>query len=379
MAEDFTWTTNSDAIVITGYLGPGGGVAIPDRITGLPVTRIGRQAFFNCSVLTNLTLGTNVASIEDRAFAFCTNLAGLALSNSVTTVGSAAFYGCRSLASLTLGGNVATIGNAAFYNCRSLATVAIPGSVTNIGDTAFASCTGLEAITVELSNPCYSSADGVLFDKAATALIQFPGGRPGNYIVPDRVTSIGDHALYGCSGLTSVIIGRGVTNMASYAVADCPSLTNVIVGPSLASIGILAFDSCPSLTQVCFKGNAPACLAAPWLPFPLPFNQSSNVTCYYLPGTAGWGASYADRPTAPWFLPQPVILNFGPGFGLQGNFFGFVVSWATDATVVVEASTNLTTPVWSPVGTNTLSDGWSFFRDPNQAPLSARFYRLRWP
>jgi hypothetical protein len=47
--------------------------------------------------------------------------------------------------------------------------------------------------------------------------------------------------------------------------------------------------------------------------------------------------------------------------------------------VVVEASTNLANPVWSPVGTNTLTGGASYFSDPRWTNYPARFYRLRSP
>ena len=41
----FNYTTNNGTITITGYTGPGGAVAIPDTINGLPVTSIGDYAF----------------------------------------------------------------------------------------------------------------------------------------------------------------------------------------------------------------------------------------------------------------------------------------------------------------------------------------------
>jgi len=37
----FNYVTNSGAITITGYTGPGGDVIIPSTITGLPVRSIG--------------------------------------------------------------------------------------------------------------------------------------------------------------------------------------------------------------------------------------------------------------------------------------------------------------------------------------------------
>jgi hypothetical protein len=46
---------------------------------------------------------------------------------------------------------------------------------------------------------------------------------------------------------------------------------------------------------------------------------------------------------------------------------------------VVEASTDLINPTWSPVNTNTLTDGSSYFSDPDWTNYATRFYRLRSP
>jgi hypothetical protein len=64
-------------------------------------------------------------------------------------------------------------------------------------------------------------------------------------------------------------------------------------------------------------------------------------------------------------------------FGFQTNQFGFNLNWASDQTVVVEACTNLANPVWTPVGTNTLTGGSSYFSDPDSTNYPGRFYRLR--
>jgi hypothetical protein len=92
-----------------------------------------------------------------------------------------------------------------------------------------------------------------------------------------------------------------------------------------------------------------------------------------------WGMTFGGRPTAFWFLPNPLILNNGPSFGVRSNRFGFTISWATNTPVVVEACTNLASPLWSPVGTNTLIGGSSYFSDPQWTNHPARFYRLRSP
>ncbi len=65
-------------------------------------------------------------------------------------------------------------------------------SVTSIGNSAFYGSTGLTSIEI-----------------------------------PDSVTSIGDEAFYGCSGLTSVTIGSGVTSIGERAFYECGRLTRV--------------------------------------------------------------------------------------------------------------------------------------------------------
>jgi hypothetical protein len=43
----------------------------------------------------------------------------------------------------------------------------------------------------------------------------------------------------------------------------------------------------------------------------------------------------------------------------------------------VEASTNLEGALWTPVATNTLTNGSFFFSEPAQPNTSSRFYRIR--
>ena len=64
------------------------------------------------------------------------------------------------------------------------------------------------------------------------------------------VTSIGDWAFEGCSGLTSVTIGNSVTSIGVGAFEDCSGLTSVTIGNSVTSIGNEAFRDCSSLTSV---------------------------------------------------------------------------------------------------------------------------------
>ena len=105
----------------------------------------------------------------------------------------------------------------------------IPNSVTCIGDAAFFGCDGLISIVVDASNTAYSSQNGVLYNKAKTVLIQYPGSKAGGFTIPNSVTSIGDWAFSNCHYLTSVVIPNSVTSIGDAAFYDCHRLTSIVV------------------------------------------------------------------------------------------------------------------------------------------------------
>jgi BspA type Leucine rich repeat region (6 copies) len=332
----YTYSTNADgSAYIFAYAGPPWVVTIPTNINGLKVT--GFSSTFAETALTSITIPGSVTSIGDLAFYECSSLTNVTIDNGVTNIGGLAFYYCLSLTSVTIPNSVTSIGEQAFENDYNLTNATIDNGVTSIGEHAFDSA-GLTSVTI-----------------------------------PNSVTSIGEAAFFYCTSLSNATIDNGVTSIGEEAFAECYSLTNVTIPGSVTSIGEAAFGGCIRLTSVYFTGNAPS-----------PTNDSTvfsgdyngdPTTVYYLPGTTGWGAMFDGLPTAPWFLPNPVILNGEPGFGVGANGFGFTISWATNASVVVEACTNLANPVWIPVSASTLTGGTNYFSDPQWTNYPMRFYR----
>jgi hypothetical protein len=381
--------------------GKAGSYIIPNT-----VTNIGNLAFDSCAGLTNIVIPFSVRNIGESAFDSCTGLTILNIPNSVTNIGSWAFDSCSSLTSVSIEPfpevennyrGAAVIQEHTFEDCTGLTGVTIGPWVTKIMNFAFDDCTDVTGFYFQYNAPLTNNLS--LFGNDNNATVYYHpgttgwgptfGGLPtapwlfsygftfttnngtititgyngngndgyiGDIIVPDTtnglpVTSIGVQAFYGCNGMTSITIPNSVT-----------------------TFGTAAFYSCTRLASVYCLGNSPT-----------PTDDSSaflydnNPTVYYLPGTTGWGATFDGVPTAPWMLPNPMILNFEPNFGVQTNQFGFTISWATNTSVVVEASTDLSNPVWTPVATNTLTDGASYFGDSQWTNYPGRFYRLRSP
>ena len=196
----------------------------------------------------NTTIPNSVTTIGDHAFYCCSNLTSITIPNSVTTIGNYALYYCSGLTSITIPNSVTTIGNNAFCLCSSLTSITIPNSVTTIGDAAFAGCSGLTSIKVDAGNTKYDSRNdcNAIIETATNTLVA--GCK--NTTIPNSVTTIGDAAFYGCSGLTSITIPNSVTTIGNYAFSDCTGLTSITIPNSVTSIAQYAFSGCTGLTSI---------------------------------------------------------------------------------------------------------------------------------
>lgn len=64
------------------------------------------------------------------------------------------------------------------------------------------------------------------------------------------VTSIGDHAFYGCSNLATVTLPEGITSIGQEAFYGCEGLTAIRIPSSVQAIGRYAFYECINLATV---------------------------------------------------------------------------------------------------------------------------------
>lgn len=82
--------------------------------------------------------------------------------------------------------------------------------------------------------------------------------RASTLIIQEGVTSIGNDAFSGCTGLTSVTIPDSVTSIGNYAFWNCTGLTSVTIGNSVTSIGGSAFSGCTGLIEIKYNAKAAA-------------------------------------------------------------------------------------------------------------------------
>jgi hypothetical protein len=432
-----TTVTIPDSVMGIGNYAFSGCASLASVTIGNGVTSIGDYGFDYCSSLTNVTMGNSVSSIGDHAFAVCNDLTTITIPGSVTNIGAYAFYGCgpllRSLyfqgnapslgsyafdydhnatvyylretagwgstygglptvlpnsgsvggfnweivngavtvtgytgsggvviiPSLTNGLPVTAIAGYAFYRGEELAKVTIPDGVTSIGDYAFAACKSLTNVTIPNSVT-------IIGDHAFDSCLSLT-----NVTIPNSVIAIGEYAFSSCAFLTSITIGSGVTGIEDYTFDNCFGLTNITIPSSVNSLGVGAFYECLGLTGIYFQGDAPN-LSGESVFDALP----DTTTVYYLPGTTGWRTTFGGRPTALW---KPEVQTGHSSFGVRTNQFGFNIAWAGGMTVVVEASTSLVNPTWSPISTNTFSGNTLYFSDAQWTNYPSRFYRVMWP
>ena len=152
-----------------------------------------------------------------------------ALPGSITTIGANVFVGRKKLTKVTIGANVTEIGNAAFKDCTALTEVVWKKPVVSaegvtaeeqaltFGDNVFSGCYGFTA-----------------------------------FVLPARVTSIGEGAFQNCKYMTTFTFedGTGALTIGAKAFSGCHALTALALREGVVSVGDGAFANCAELVSV---------------------------------------------------------------------------------------------------------------------------------
>ena len=167
----------------------------------------------------------------------------------LTSIATETFRECVSLVSISLPSSITSIGTNAFNGCVSLESIEIPAKVATVSNGAFARCTSLQTINVDEDNIKFVTEDGILYNSGKTALVAYPAGKDGSFVMPENVTVVYPYAFWGASGLTDVKISKNVVTIGESAFRET-SISYINIPGSVTNIGRWAFVDCHNLKVV---------------------------------------------------------------------------------------------------------------------------------
>lgn len=263
---DFEYFENENGITISGYLGNGGDVVIPESINGKAVTEIGIRAFGSNKSIKSVKFPATLEKIGDRAFMVCVGIEKLELPSSIKEIGSAAFADCMELTEVNIPQGVETIGSDAFAFNDGLVNVVLPEGVKNWGDHIFQNCSSISDVT--LPSDMTVLPDGIFFANYSLTQLTLPAGlteigksalrstKVESLTLPEGLKIIGDYAFESVGKLKSINIPESLEYIGEEAF-ESTSITELTLPAGFKTFWGWSFNCCYRLEKLTFLGDAP--------------------------------------------------------------------------------------------------------------------------
>ena len=191
------------------------------------------------SVALDLSSVTALFDIHKEAFNGCKNLVSVTIPDGAMQIRWQCFLGCENLTAInaTENNDYFSSSDGILYSkdgtelvicpCGWQGSVEIPLLVSAVREGAFSNCPNVTSFSLQtraeeyqqdgevrtrvIENDTFSVLDGILYSKDMTVLVQFPGGRSGEVLVPATVKEIAPRAFAYCSRITSVEVPSGAS------------------------------------------------------------------------------------------------------------------------------------------------------------------------
>ncbi len=243
-------------------------IRIPSEVEGVPVTRIGKEAFARTQKITDFILPDTVLYIGESAFTDCYDMKSIVLPAKLKEIGEKAFFMCRNVREIIMPETVTHIGNNAFEHCGMIKKVVLPSGLTRLGDNVFHYCSALEEINIPprlqyIGNNTFNGCRKIKgFDLPATVTSigdsAFAGCNFKSFSIPDSVKTIGVMCFQSCSYLESVRLSASLEKISEKMFDGCRNLVDITIPDSVKVIEKCAFQTCESLTKLPIGPNVTA-------------------------------------------------------------------------------------------------------------------------
>lgn len=240
---------------------------------------IGRYAFGDCIALTNINIPEGVSVLQLGTFNGCYKMSGVTLPSTLTYIDDGCFGQCNALTRVDLPQGLLEINSNAFAYCSNLTSLTIPDSVSYIGYNAFYGCQNVKSITIGSGTTLDSSAfnsisinyddihweghDGLELRSYGVTIADIVRNPEGYEIfqnrvighwkssynitqvnLPNTVTAINDNAFKDCSNIQTLNMPEGLESIGIEAFSNCTSLSSITIPSTVTYIGENAFKGC---------------------------------------------------------------------------------------------------------------------------------------
>ena len=260
-------------------------ISIPDDCRS-----IGWESFSACGLI-SVNIPRNVSFIDKLAFNRCYKLVSINVDSENRWYASIdgmlcdkkqetlIYYPAAGKKIINIPNTVKEINEYALYDCIYQEKKNIPSETVTIPYGIFKFLSGLSFIDVDVNSACFTSIDGVLYDKSVSELIACPRLKDEITIpdgiqtispfafyscqnlrvinMPNSITMLGEAGFWGCNSLTDINFSDNITFIDDNAFWECTSLTSMLLPKSIAGIGDNAFTGCTNLTKIYINREEP--------------------------------------------------------------------------------------------------------------------------